>query len=235
MDDLESPNYYAVIPADVRYDKNLKDKAKLLYGEITCLSNKKGYCYASNKYFADLYNVNATTISSLISNLVDNGYITREIIYKEGTKEIKDRYLKISKYPSYEKSEYPSYENSQYPIMKNQKDNNINNNITSNNNITPNKEELDKLKEHFDIIWEEYPNKKGKAKAFVYFLSWIKGRKIGGINVKVTDRQQWYAVMRYKAECEKNKTEEKYIKHGDTFFNNAILDYVKDIEEDEPL
>ena len=28
----EKPNYYAVIPSNVRYDDRLKDKAKLLYG-----------------------------------------------------------------------------------------------------------------------------------------------------------------------------------------------------------
>ena len=50
------PSYYAIIPAEVRYS-NLKPNAKLLYGEITALSSKEGYCFATNNYFAKLYNV----------------------------------------------------------------------------------------------------------------------------------------------------------------------------------
>ena len=119
----EKPNYYAIIPANVRYDNELKDKAKLLYGEITSLSTKEGYCYASNKYFANLYNVSTTTISLLIKNLVDKGYIESEIIYKEGTKEILKRYLKIIK--------DPYLKNLKYPIKENLKDNNTSNNNTS--------------------------------------------------------------------------------------------------------
>lgn len=93
----EKPNYYAIIPADIRYDTELRDKAKLLYGEITALCNKNGYCFASNKYFAKLYGVTTTTISTLIKELVDRGYITTTIQYKTGTKEILNRYLKIFK------------------------------------------------------------------------------------------------------------------------------------------
>lgn len=91
----EKPNYYAVIPANVRYDKRLKDKAKLLYSEIAALANKNGYCSASNKYFANLYEVDVSTISRLIKNLCDYGYIKTEIIYKENSKEIEKRYMHI--------------------------------------------------------------------------------------------------------------------------------------------
>ena len=121
----DKPNYYAIIPAEVRYDINLKDKAKLLYGEITSLSDKNGYCYATNKYFADLYGVTTTTISLLINNLIDKGYIEREIIYKDGTKEILNRYLKIVK-GGYLK-------NFKEGTQKNLKENNTSINNTSNN------------------------------------------------------------------------------------------------------
>lgn len=122
----ETPNYFSILTAEVRYDKNLKDKAKLLYSEITALSDKYGYCYASNKYFAELYGVTPTTISLLIKDLVDNGYIESEIIYKDGSKEILNRYLKIVK-GGYLKNLKEGY-------LKKVKDNNTSNNNTSINN-----------------------------------------------------------------------------------------------------
>ncbi len=68
-------NYYAIIPAAIRYDKDLTDKAKLLYGEITCLCNKEGYCFATNNYFASLYRCTPRAIQFTISKLQEKGYI----------------------------------------------------------------------------------------------------------------------------------------------------------------
>lgn len=122
------PNYYGIIPSNVRYDKRLTPNAKLLYSEITALCNDKGYCWANNKYFADLYEVSTTSISKWISSLIEFGYLTSTINYKEGTKEILHRYLRLVIYPIEEKLNTP--------IKEKLKDNNtINNNTINNNNI----------------------------------------------------------------------------------------------------
>ena len=92
----EQKAYYAIIPADVRYDNELPANAKLLYGEITALTNEKGYCWAGNRYFADLYNVTTVTVSRWIKMLCDKGYLTSNIFYKNGTKEIESRQLSIN-------------------------------------------------------------------------------------------------------------------------------------------
>ncbi len=91
----QTVGYYAVIPANVRYDSKVCPNAKLLYGEITALCNKEGYCWATNKYFAELYGVSARTVTKWVKQLTDNGYLKSEIVYKAGTREIAARYLRL--------------------------------------------------------------------------------------------------------------------------------------------
>jgi DnaD/phage-associated family protein len=138
---MDKKSYYAIIPANVRYDDNLKDKAKLLYGEITALCNEKGYCWATNEYFANLYNVSKTTISTLIKNLIDNGYIYSSFIYKENSKEIDKRILSITNVPPLKNFKDPLKENLKTPLKnfkdplkENLKDNNTINNTINNSN-----------------------------------------------------------------------------------------------------
>lgn len=82
----EHPTYYAIIPANVRYDKKLLPQEKLMFGEITCLSNKFGYCTASNSYFAKLYDTSEDSVSRWISNLKKNGYIKMHVDRAAGNK-----------------------------------------------------------------------------------------------------------------------------------------------------
>lgn len=68
-------SYWSVIPASVRYSKKIPDGAKLLYSEITALCNDKGFCWAGNEYFAELYGNDKRTISRWITSLVGESHI----------------------------------------------------------------------------------------------------------------------------------------------------------------
>jgi len=134
---MEKPNYYAIIPADVRYSKKLTPNAKLLYAEITALCNMNGKCTASTKYFATLYNVSKTSIQNWLKILDDNNFITRHNIFKEGSQEILSRHIKLVKTPP----------------QKNLRDNNniniTNTNLTdSNSKVRFKKPTLDEVKNY---------------------------------------------------------------------------------------
>lgn len=130
--------YYAVIPATVRYDKDLPANAKLLYGEITALCHEKGYCWAQNQYFADLYGVSILSVKRWINALVDKEYVFRTLTYKPNSKEVDKRYLSLK--PGieidtrwYQNCTDPSNKNDTRGGIKNDTDNNTYMNITFNN------------------------------------------------------------------------------------------------------
>jgi len=80
----DKPSYYGILPANVRYDKRLKPMSRIMYAEITALSNKWGYCTANNRYFADLYEVSTATVSRWFSQLVKLGYVKIDIDKAKG-------------------------------------------------------------------------------------------------------------------------------------------------------
>ncbi len=92
---MEKPNYYGILPANVRYDKRLKPMEKILYSEITALANTQGFCFASNSYFGKLYEVDKKTVGVWVNNLAKFGYLKVELIYKENSKEVLERRLYI--------------------------------------------------------------------------------------------------------------------------------------------
>lgn len=113
---IEKPNFYAVIPASVRYDDTLPANAKLLYGEISALTGSEGYCFASNGYFADLYGMSDETISRLIAKLEKAGHIYR-LVDRDETGQIIGRriFLAVSA-----PEEQPLDEKINTPCQKNQ-------------------------------------------------------------------------------------------------------------------
>jgi len=70
------PAYWAVLPAAVRYDAKITAGAKLLYAEISSLTDQRGYCYASNAYFQALYGISEPTVQRYLRALKAGGYIT---------------------------------------------------------------------------------------------------------------------------------------------------------------
>ena len=95
----DDPGYYAIIPASVRYDDKITPNAKLLYGEITALCRKQGFCWATNDYFAGLYKTSEKTIGRWIKTLKDRKYIfckDKTFRYTDGTVR-KVRYIGLDK------------------------------------------------------------------------------------------------------------------------------------------
>lgn len=140
---MEQPNYYAIIPATVRYDKELKANEKLLFGEITSLSNKYGFCHAKNGYFAELYDVSKVSISKWINHLIEKGYLTKQEITKG--KQVIERRLFPNSNPHKEKLNTPltkvnggNKEKLMTPHKEKFKENNTSINTTRKNNTSMN-------------------------------------------------------------------------------------------------
>ena len=68
------------------------------------------------------------------------------------------------------------------------------------------------LKADFDSIWKEYPNKKGKARAFTAYKKAIKD---GVDNQTIIN-----GISSYKKEIEIKRTKPEYIKHGANWFRD---------------
>lgn len=122
-------SYYAIIPANVRYDEELSPNAKLLYGEITALCNDKGYCWASNEYFSQLYGKSTRTIRRWITELIQKKYVVSEINKDDGNL----RLISIAD-PLRTKMSIPMDKNVLTPMDKNVTHNNTYMNNTLNNN-----------------------------------------------------------------------------------------------------
>jgi len=126
-DENQRIGYFSVIPATVLFNKELKPNEKLLYALITSLSNKEGYCYASNKYLGKFFEVDPVTVSRWLTNLRRNHFIFVEIQRNE-SKEVINRKIYPNDVPYRLNNQYPYILNNQKGIDRNVKDNNIKDN-----------------------------------------------------------------------------------------------------------
>lgn len=93
--------------------------------------------------------------------------------------------------------------------------------INNNDNNENNENKNNKYMCAFDEFWRNYPRKKDKSRAYKCYQARLKDG--------YTEDQLLTACINYAAECMKNRTEERYIKHGATFLsvNEPFLDYLK--------
>lgn len=174
--------YFAVIPATVLFNNELKPNEKLLYALITTLSNKEGYCYASNKYLGEKLNVDPQTISRWIGNLRKYNYLVVDIIRNEN-KEIIQRKIYPNDIPYLLNNRYPYILNGQEGIDEKVKENNINyNNI---NTHTVSKEKFLENVYLYDFEYKELVNEYGETKANKCIENYLYIRNQKGLNIKV--------------------------------------------------
>lgn len=216
---IEKTNNYTVMSNYHLREREMSLKAKGLLSLMLSLPNDWDYTIEG---LVTICKENETAVKSTLNELKDFGYL--EILKVQNKKGQFEYEYNIYEKPQSKKPEVenPGVEN---PSVENQGQLNTNKQNTKKEDISSSKDE--ELRNHFELIWKEYPNKKGKSKAEGYYFGWLKGRKINSITRKITDEQMYYAVRKYAKECENNKIEQQYIKHGDTFFNSYILDYVE--------
>lgn len=111
------------IPKEIWLSKSLTLTEKVLLVEISSLDNDDG-CFASNQHFSEFVGLPKKRISEIINSLVKKGYITSKICYKNGTKQIDKRVLKVLPYLSPNTGRGGIPENRETPIPKKGKDSN---------------------------------------------------------------------------------------------------------------
>lgn len=183
-----------------------------------------------NKYGLIKYNeiTNEIAIKNFLRHsIVKGGKPVMDCLLKE-EKKIKDKSLL-----NYVFNNLSNYEDTLNITVKD-----FINNINDNDNerIVPRivDESLDLMKElekNFQILYDSYPKKKGRTEAFSRYKLWVTtGKDVNGKKIKVTNKQIWNAIAKYKREMEQKETDLQFYKNFDTFLGKQLLDYVEDEE-----
>lgn len=210
----QSTKFFNQIPVPIIEADDLNDFEKLLFSEIYTMANSFGSVFPSNAFLASRYGKSKKTISVTLKSLQEKEYINLKYEY-EG-KEVKRRYI----LPSLHKCKEGIYTDVNTPIHKRKegiytdvKDNiSTNKSINkSNNNISDKSDKESDLEIRFNNLWKIYPNKKGKPKALLAYKRAVKSG--------TTDEEIKTGLENYLEEIRVKNTQQKYIKHGSTWFN----------------
>ncbi len=154
---------------------------KIMLSEIAMLSNPKD-CYANNEHFSKILKITKVSVSRIISKLTKEGYLISEVKYKQNTKQIEQRVLKINWNFILNKIDNTSPQMCNSPSLKCDNDlpskmlkieynreNNIENNIYAQNRVpTENSKQDENIQQRFERFYKAYPKKKSRGKAHTY-------------------------------------------------------------------
>lgn len=203
------------IPAKFWLDESISTIEMLFLTEIDSLSVDGKPCFASNRHFADFFGVSAGRSSQVISKLTELGRIIVKYD-RTDTGQVLKRYITISSFRYLEndngvfRKHTGGIKKTKGGYLENIKESNtvISNTTSDTNNKTVNKVDLEK---RFNELWKLYPNKKGKPVALRAYKNAIKDG--------VTDDEVRSGINKYLTEIKVKQTEQQYIKHGSTWFN----------------
>lgn len=148
-------------PASLYLNTELTWNEKVVMLEINSLCKHGKSCFRTNTYWSKFLGVSERTVTNILSNLANNGYIERNYTYVKDSKQIENRYLSltpkaiklIDDIPDYiikalyehsncdtplTQISIPSSQKNEYPPHSNCEDNNTIYNNTLNNNTDSN-------------------------------------------------------------------------------------------------
>ena len=211
------------IPKEIWLSKDLSTNEKILLAEIDSLGGSSDGCFASNQYFADFFDLSKDRISRLVSGLKNKGYITVELIYKEGTCEVDKRIIKLNPYSYF----YQGVQNHQGGIGENTKDITNNYNINNNNKASKKKttkEPRHKYGEFKNVLLSDKDLEKLKAEYGEELVEKYIKKMDEWIELNGRRYKNYYLALRQWMNKEVSKKQEKVEKQeGDTKYDEKYF------------
>lgn len=224
------PENFVTLSGFMITDLQLKGNELIVYAIIYGFSQAEGTAFrGSAQYLADWTNSTRQGVMKNLKSLMQKGLIDRRAAMINGrsgyeyyaTKFTCKQSLPVNKVDTTCKQSLQDVSTEFTSTCKQSLHNNIDNNIADNiaDNINtlapesdaPKKPSMKDLEKDFEEVWEAYPKKQGKEAAK---KAYIKARKAG------TPKGDIIAgLLSYIAFITAYRTEQRYIKHGSTWFN----------------
>lgn len=174
MEESEKSSLMVWVPVEILRDKSIPMGARVLYVEIAGLTRECGFCWASNKLFAERFDVTEQTVSNWISALQKAGYITVELSKRKNSGSNMTTQRKIWLNISFTSKPKGLQNNLEWTI--NNFGEGLQNNLSLNNIKVNNKEES-KTKNKKENLLEEINRFTNNERLRVSLQEWVEERK----------------------------------------------------------